>query len=295
MLFRSLGTTRALTADSQLPTAVWTDDAWGNVLSATDPAATPHQYVGRYGYYANGTSGLMLLTQRYYDGGVGRFVSEDGIRHGSDWYLYVPANPNTSVDPVGLTPGPLTDDQWKTVSCTLAAVCGCMHGRPCRLRLPCYTFVTYPVHICRGVHDRDNFHYDPDYEEFAGTTWPYGPFSCHFTFGTATDFSDLDELADTLIHEYTHCSIGFYGNINVDRCCGPVAVNEQMYDQAAAACYARHRDCIRSRVAQCLQQPFPTCHAWSFVTTPGGTPTCYEYQAVGASCPPGAYAGPCPG
>jgi len=99
--FDALGTTRALTDHSQLTTHQFTDDAWGNVLAASDPAATPHQYIGRYGYYANGTSGLMLLTQRYYDGGVGRFASEDPVREGAHWARYGDASPTTGIDPSG--------------------------------------------------------------------------------------------------------------------------------------------------------------------------------------------------
>ena len=100
--FDALGTTRALTADSQLPTAVWTDDAYGNVLSATDPAATPHQYLGKLGYHTDAASGLQLLTQRYYDPVVGTFVSEDPVRDGGNWYAYVSGAPTRAVDPVGL-------------------------------------------------------------------------------------------------------------------------------------------------------------------------------------------------
>jgi len=101
--FDALGTTRALTDHSQLTTHQFTDDAWGNVLAASDPAATPHQYIGRYGYYANGTSGLMLLTQRYYDGGVGRFASEDPSRDRLDWYAYGQWSPSIEIDPSGTT------------------------------------------------------------------------------------------------------------------------------------------------------------------------------------------------
>jgi len=100
--FDALGTTRALTADSQLPTAVWTDDAYGNLLSATDPAATPHQYLGKLGYHTDAASGLQLLTQRYYDPVVGTFVSEDPVRDGGNWYAYVSARPTDFLDPEGL-------------------------------------------------------------------------------------------------------------------------------------------------------------------------------------------------
>ena len=104
--FDALGTTRALANQSQLTTHLFTDDAYGNVLSATDPAATRHQYIGRLGYYADATSGLQLLTQRCYDAGVGRFVTEDPVRNGGNWCAYVGGAPTTSVDPSGLLTDP---------------------------------------------------------------------------------------------------------------------------------------------------------------------------------------------
>jgi len=99
--FDALGTTRALTNQSQLTTHQFTDDAYGNVLSATDPAATPHQYIGKLGYYADAGSGLQLLTQRYYDPAVGRFVTEDPLRDDQNWCIYDSGNPVQQVDPSG--------------------------------------------------------------------------------------------------------------------------------------------------------------------------------------------------
>jgi len=106
--FDALGTTRALTDGSEDVAAVFTDDAWGNVLSASDSSATAHQYVGRYGYYLDGASGLQLLTQRYYDAAVGRFVSEDPVRDGQEWYAYAGCRPLAQVDPHGTQVGQVT-------------------------------------------------------------------------------------------------------------------------------------------------------------------------------------------
>jgi len=100
--FDALGTTRALTDHSQLTTHQFTDDAWGNVLSASDATAIPHQYVGRLGYYLDGASGLQLLTQRYYDPGVGRFVSEDPATHEGNWFAYGKGAGTNVIDPSGL-------------------------------------------------------------------------------------------------------------------------------------------------------------------------------------------------
>ena len=128
--FDALGTTRALTADSQLPTAVWTDDAYGNLLSATDPAATPHQYLGKLGYYTDAASGLQLLTQRYYDPAVGRFVTQDPIRDGSNWFQYVGSAPSVNADPSGLQVGELE-------ACHIMYELAHCHTRQHRMRMAC--------------------------------------------------------------------------------------------------------------------------------------------------------------
>ena len=99
--FDVLGTTRALTDGSEDVAAVLTDDAWGNVLNASDSSATAQQYVGRYGYYLDGASGLQLLTQRYYDPAAGRFVSEDPAMADENWWAYGLGNPAMMVDPAG--------------------------------------------------------------------------------------------------------------------------------------------------------------------------------------------------
>jgi RHS repeat-associated protein len=100
--FDVLGTTRALTDGSEDVAAVFTDDAYGNVLNASDSMATAHQYVGRYGYYLDSASGLQLLTQRYYDSAVGRFATGDPARAGGNWYAYVDGRPGLAADPLGL-------------------------------------------------------------------------------------------------------------------------------------------------------------------------------------------------
>jgi hypothetical protein len=45
---------------------------------------------------------LMLLTHRYYEPGVGRFVTSDPERDGGNWYEYVGNNAPNAVDPIGL-------------------------------------------------------------------------------------------------------------------------------------------------------------------------------------------------
>lgn len=48
------------------------------------------------------SSGLIYLRNRYYDPSVGRFISEDPIRSGSNWYTYCSSNPINFTDSTGL-------------------------------------------------------------------------------------------------------------------------------------------------------------------------------------------------
>ncbi len=57
---------------------------------------------GFCGEYADAESGLIYLRNRYYDPSVGRFVNEDPIRDGLNWYIYCGGNPVMFVDPWGL-------------------------------------------------------------------------------------------------------------------------------------------------------------------------------------------------
>ena len=48
-------------------------------------------------------SGLIYLRARYYDPGLGRFISEDPIKDGMNWYVYCGGDPVMFIDPSGLT------------------------------------------------------------------------------------------------------------------------------------------------------------------------------------------------
>jgi RHS repeat-associated protein len=98
-----LGTTRQMTNSSQTVTDSYVFDAWGNALSSTGSTANPYRFAGQWGYYDDGASGLMLLGARYYDAGVGRFITQDPIGDGLNWYGYVDNNPVNLIDPEGLS------------------------------------------------------------------------------------------------------------------------------------------------------------------------------------------------
>ena len=78
-----------------LPT--YTYDAFGNQTEAS--GTDPFRYSGEY-YDAE--SGFIYLRNRYYDPGIGRFITEDPAQSGTNWYVYANNNPLTYIDPWGL-------------------------------------------------------------------------------------------------------------------------------------------------------------------------------------------------
>ena len=66
----------------------------------------PFRYTGEYFDYE---TGYIYLRARYYDSSNGRFVSEDPIRSGNNWYSYCAGNPVTFIDPRGLATVNLVD------------------------------------------------------------------------------------------------------------------------------------------------------------------------------------------
>ncbi|TDV40612.1 RHS repeat-associated protein, partial [Pseudomonas helmanticensis] len=101
-----LGTPQELT-DSQGNMA-WTSQykAWGQVTEQRSEWARQHGVVNpiRFqGQYHDHETGLHYNRYRYYDPGVGRFISQDPIRYegGLNLYRYAP-NPMEWIDPLGL-------------------------------------------------------------------------------------------------------------------------------------------------------------------------------------------------
>ena len=98
----ALGSTRGITDSSQSVTDAMLYDAFGNTLSRTGTTPTPFGFVGKSQYQTDADSGLQLLGHRYYDPSIGRFLSQDPIQAGTNWYAYCDNNPLTDIDPEGL-------------------------------------------------------------------------------------------------------------------------------------------------------------------------------------------------
>ena len=72
-------------------------DAYGNQIQGGTP--DPFGYCGEY---YDSETGLIYLRNRYYDPTTGRFINEDLIKDGLNWYVYCEGNPIMFVDPRGL-------------------------------------------------------------------------------------------------------------------------------------------------------------------------------------------------
>jgi RHS repeat-associated protein len=77
-------------------------DAWGNILQSSGTITNPYLYVGELGYYGDGDAGMYLLTQRWYNPTIGRFVVRDPLKEEENLFNYGLANPLTFIDPTGL-------------------------------------------------------------------------------------------------------------------------------------------------------------------------------------------------
>ena len=100
----ALGSVRILLDANQNWTDGYSYDAFGNAITNSGTTTNPYRYVGSFGYYLDAETGLELLTHRYYDAAVGRFLTRDPIGfEGGDWnvYGYVRSNPEGGTDPTG--------------------------------------------------------------------------------------------------------------------------------------------------------------------------------------------------
>ncbi|MCW3099802.1 MAG: repeat-containing protein [Chthonomonadaceae bacterium] len=100
----ALGSTRGITNSSQAVTDTVLYDGFGMTVSRTGTTPTPFGFVGKGQYQTDNDSGLILLGHRYYDASVGRFISSDPAKAGTNWYAYCDNNPLKKTDPLGLKP-----------------------------------------------------------------------------------------------------------------------------------------------------------------------------------------------
>ena len=97
-IYNGQGDVSILTDNSGTTIADYTFDAYGNQQQEN----TVYNPFGYRGEYTDSESGLIYLRARMYDPETGRFINEDPIKDGYNWYIYCAGNPVMFVDPSGL-------------------------------------------------------------------------------------------------------------------------------------------------------------------------------------------------
>jgi RHS repeat-associated protein len=107
-VYDGLGSVVAELDDNNNMTTSGQCDVYGAPRAGTQQgvAGTSGQgYVGSLGHVTDqSTGGLIYMQARYYDPGVGRFVSEDTEPASADWFTYCDDNPVCAKDPDGHNP-----------------------------------------------------------------------------------------------------------------------------------------------------------------------------------------------
>ncbi len=101
--FNNIGSTIAMTDQSQAIVNKYSYDEFGKVLNQVAAVPQPFKYVGQYGVMHE-SNGFYYMRARYYDPKVGRFISEDpiGLAGGINQFVYVGNKPVNRIDPMGL-------------------------------------------------------------------------------------------------------------------------------------------------------------------------------------------------
>lgn len=98
-----LGSITSLEDSTGTPQATFVYGAFGVLSSSSGSATTSYRYTARE---FDQDTGLYYYRARYYDSGIGRFISEDPARFSvsDDFYSYVANDPVMLIDPTGLQP-----------------------------------------------------------------------------------------------------------------------------------------------------------------------------------------------
>lgn len=96
-------------------------DAWGDVEQGTGTGQPSQRYCANLGHVQDDESDLIYMRARYYEPGVGRFVSEDPARDGANWVIYADNNPVGNVDSGGTLVEPVTATAFLAVAQALGS------------------------------------------------------------------------------------------------------------------------------------------------------------------------------
>jgi RHS repeat-associated protein len=98
-LYDGLGSVVGLVDQSGNVTNTRKYDVYGAPRNAQ--TGTAHCFVGSLGHTSDAETGLIYMRARYYDPAAGRFVSEDRVKDGPNWFIYCDNDPVNKVDATG--------------------------------------------------------------------------------------------------------------------------------------------------------------------------------------------------
>ena len=112
-----LGSIRAVTDSAGQVVARFDYEPFGLLIEESSPAsAGGERYTGKP---LDAELGLYYFGARYYDPGLGRFITADPGKDGLNWYAYCMANPMVLADPNGQQPILITQG-WQGTAVHLA-------------------------------------------------------------------------------------------------------------------------------------------------------------------------------
>ena len=95
------GNTIAMTCESAGLGDLASYYVYGEIEDRPQTTDTLFLFAGKYGVQTD-ANGLYYMRARYYSPEIGRFINEDPVRDGLNWYEYAGGNPISRVDPSGL-------------------------------------------------------------------------------------------------------------------------------------------------------------------------------------------------
>ncbi len=85
--------------------------AWGEVRNGSGPSDSKGRYCADLGHVQDDESGLIYMRARYYEPGLGRFLSQDVRKSGYNWFAFGNSCPTALCDPSGCS-GTLLGLTW---------------------------------------------------------------------------------------------------------------------------------------------------------------------------------------